>query len=111
MAKHYSNLEAVPYDLRLLEKDTENVYKTIAILAKRANQISQKQKEELNAKLADFAPVNDNLEEFYENKEQIELSVQYEKLPKPSSLALTEFLNDEIYFKEPELDTNTNSLD
>jgi len=80
-------------------------------MAKRANQISQTLKEELHAKLADFVPLNDNLEEFYENKEQIEVSVQYEKMPKPSSLALNEFLNDEIYFKEPEPEQIIKGLD
>ncbi len=84
-----------------LSKDTGNVYESIAIMSKRANQISERLKEELSKKLEDFASYTDNLEEIFENREQIEISRYYEKLPKPSLIAIKEFLNGEIYFRRP----------
>ena len=69
-------------------KETGNVYESVAIISKRANQISVKLKEELNSKLAEFATTVDNLEEVFENREQIEISKYYERLPKPTILAI-----------------------
>ena len=73
-------------------------------MSKRANQISQKMKEDLSKKLKEFASTNDNLEETFENREQIEISRYYEKLPKPSLMAADEFLHHDIYFRNPAKD-------
>ncbi|MEA2042134.1 MAG: DNA-directed RNA polymerase subunit omega [Bacteroidota bacterium] len=81
---------------------TGNVYEAIAIMAKRADQISSDIKEELNRKLEEFASYTDNLEEVFENREQIEISKFYERLPKSTLIAEEEMLNDEIYFRRPE---------
>lgn len=91
----------VTRDLRDLDKKTDNIYESIVIISKRANQIAVDVKEELNGKLAEFATTNDNLEEVFENREQIEISKHYERLPKPSLVAVDEFLNDKIYFRNP----------
>ncbi len=88
-------------DVRLLDKDTKNIYESIVVIAKRANQISTDLKEELNSKLAEFTTSNDNLEEIFENREQIEISKTYEKMPKPSLLATQEFLEHKIYSRNP----------
>lgn len=80
---------------------TGNIYETVAILSKRANQIAAEIKEELNKKIEDFATNNDGLEEVCENKEQIEIAKFYERLPKPTLIAVHEFLHNEIYFKNP----------
>ena len=72
------------------------------VIAKRANQISVEIKQELNRKLEEFAYYTDNLEEVFENREQIEISKYYERLPKPTLIATQEFLDDEIYFRIPE---------
>lgn len=91
----------VTRDLRNLDKNTENIYESIVIISKRANQISSDIKEELHSKLADFATVNDNLEEVFENREQIEISKHYERMPKPTLLAIDSFMKDEIYYRNP----------
>jgi DNA-directed RNA polymerase subunit K/omega len=84
-----------------LNSPTENIYESVAILAKRANQIGLEIKEELDSKIDEFATPTDNLEEVFENREQIELAKFYEHLPKPSLIATNEFLNDQIYFRNP----------
>jgi DNA-directed RNA polymerase subunit K/omega len=81
--------------------ETGNVYESIAIISKRANQIAVKLKEELNGKLAEFATTVDNLEEVFENREQIEISKHYERLPKPTNLAVEEFLEGKVHFQTP----------
>ena len=78
---------------------TENVYESIVVISKRANQISATIKEELNSKLQEFASSNDNLEEVFENREQIEISKYYERMPKPTLLSTQEFLEDKIYHR------------
>jgi len=85
-------------------KDTGNVYEAVSIISKRANQISVKIKEELNSKLAEFATTVDNLEEVFENREQIEISKYYERMPKPTNLAVEEFLEGKVMFRRPEED-------
>ena len=85
-------------------KDTGNVYEAVSIISKRANQISVKIKEELNSKLAEFATTVDNLEEVFENREQIEISKYYERMPKPTNLAVEEFLEGKVFFRRPEED-------
>jgi len=81
-------------------KDTGNIYESVAIIGKRANQISQQIKDDLSKKLAEFASYNDSLDEVFENREQIEISRYYEKLPKPSLLATQEFIEDKVYWRE-----------
>lgn len=80
-------------------KETGNVYESVAIISKRARQISAKVKEELNSKLAEFASTVDNLEEIFENREQIEISRFYERMPKPTNLATEEFLEGELTYR------------
>ncbi len=86
-------------NMKELSAEVGNVYETLMIIAKRANQISVELKEELNRKLQDFASVSDNLEEIFENREQIEISKFYERLPKPVLIALQEFAEDRIYHR------------
>ncbi len=83
-------------DLRTMVGD-ENVYEAVTVIAKRANQISVEIKSELEKKLAEFAPYTDNLEEVFENREQIEISRFYEKLPKPTLIATEEYINGQIH--------------
>lgn len=82
-------------------EDTNNIYESVAIIAKRANQIGIDIKQELNKKLSEFASYNDSLEEVYENREQIEISRYYEKLPKPTLYATQEFLENKVYYRDP----------
>ncbi len=91
----------VTRDLRELDVKTDNIYESIVIISKRANQISNNIKEELHQKLSEFASANDNLEEVFENREQIEISKHYEKLPKPTLVAIQEFLEDKVYYRNP----------
>lgn len=92
---------AVTRQKDLFYKDTGNIYETVAILAKRANQISLEIKEELNKKISEFSSASDNLEEVFENREQIEIAKYYERLPKSTLLAVHEFLHEQIYFRNP----------
>ena len=89
----------VTRDINQLTEPVGNVYETVAIIAKRANQISAGIKKELDAKLQDFSIPQDNLEETFENKEQIEISRQYERLPKPSLMATQEFIDGELVYR------------
>ncbi|WP_157569412.1 DNA-directed RNA polymerase subunit omega [Mucilaginibacter arboris] len=91
----------VTRDLRDLDKTTDNIYESIVVMSKRANQISNNIKEELSQKLSEFTSSNDNLEEVFENREQIEISKHYEKMPKPSLIAVQEFLEGKIYYRNP----------
>ncbi|MFM2206647.1 MAG: hypothetical protein RL213_622 [Bacteroidota bacterium] len=88
-------------NLRDYDKETGNVYESLVIISKRANQISSELKEELNAKLSEFNTASDNLEEIFENREQIEISKYYERLPKPTLIALNEFQDKKIYHRNP----------
>ncbi len=93
-----------PKNLFDLKEKTGNLYESIAIIAKRANQINITIKEELHNKLEEFASHTDSLEEIHENKEQIEISKAYERMPNPSLLASQEFMEDKIYFRKNEED-------
>jgi DNA-directed RNA polymerase subunit K/omega len=93
-----SNVE--PKKLSDLKEKTGNLYESIAIIAKRANQINISIKEELHNKLEEFASHTDSLEEIHENKEQIEISRAYERMPNSALLATTEFLDDKVYFRK-----------
>jgi len=87
-----------------ITKPTGNIYESLVIVGKRARQISSTIKEELNGKLAEFASSVDNLEEIFENREQIEISKFYERMPKPSTVATEEFLEDELNYRLPDLE-------
>lgn len=91
----------VTHNLMDFCEGTDNIYESIAIISKRSNQISVKMKEDLSKKLKEFASGNDNLEETFENREQIEISRYYEKLPKATLIAADEFLNGKVYFRNP----------
>ncbi|MBQ7442359.1 MAG: DNA-directed RNA polymerase subunit omega [Bacteroidaceae bacterium] len=91
----------VTRDVLDLCEETGNIYESVAIIAKRANQISADLKVELSKKLQEFASTNDNLDEVFENREQIEISRFYEKLPKPSLIATQEFIDGKIYYRNP----------
>ena len=82
------------------DHETGNVYKSIKVIARRANQIAAELKSELNRKLQDFSSPTDTMEETFENREQIEISSYYERLPKPVIIATEEYLDDEIYFRD-----------
>ncbi|WP_248723411.1 DNA-directed RNA polymerase subunit omega [Seonamhaeicola sp. ML3] len=97
-------VNTVTYDRNQVDEPTENIYESISIIARRAEQINTEIKKELIDKLEEFATYNDSLEEIFENKEQIEVSKFYEKLPKPHALAIQEWLTDKIYFRNTEQD-------
>ena len=92
----------VTRNLDMMTKDTGNIYETVIVVSRRANQISVEIKQELNKKLEEFASYSDNLEEVFENREQIEISKFYERLPKPSLIALQELEENKIFFRNPE---------
>lgn len=100
--KGQAELTTVTRDTRTLEDHTGNMYETLNIISRRANQIQTKLKEELNEKMEEFTSHTDNLEEVFENREQIEISRHYEKLPKPTALAYQEWLEEDIYFRNPD---------
>ena len=106
--KSKAPVSTITFDRLKIEEPTNNIYEAISIMAKRANQISQELKRELVEKLEEFATHNDSLEEVFENKEQIEVSRFYEKLPKPTAIAVQEWLDGEIYFRKPEEEENEN---
>jgi DNA-directed RNA polymerase subunit K/omega len=99
--KTNAEVSTITRDFSTLDAQTANIYESLAVIAKRANQVSAEMKEELTSKLAEFASSTDNLEEVFENREQIEISKFYERLPKPASISIQEFLEDKIYFKNP----------
>lgn len=92
-------------DMGELADKTGNIYESVSIISQRARQITVNVKEELNSKLAEFASTVDNLEEIFENREQIEISKFYERMPKPTSLAIDEFLEDKVMFRLRDQDT------
>ena len=102
MANYKSSTNTtITRDLVNFEEKTGNIYETLAVLAKRANHISLDLKEELTDKLSEFASISDNLEEIFENREQIEISKHYERLPKSSLIAIQEYLDGKIYHRNP----------
>lgn len=90
------------YDRNIIDKSTDNIYEAISIISKRSEQINSDIRTELIDKLEEFATYNDSLEEIFENKEQIEVSKFYEKLPKAQAIAVEEWLDNKIYFRKPE---------
>ena len=93
-------------DLREMEDAVGNVYETIVVLSKRSNQINSELKEELSQKLDEFASTTDNLEEIFENREQIEVSRFYERLPKPGAIAIQELEFETLFWRQPETEEN-----
>jgi len=99
--KSNAPLSTITWDAQKMSAQTDNIYETVMIIGKRANQIGVEMKEELNKKLQEFASYTDNLEEVFENREQIEISKFYERLPKPSLLAAQEFSDGKVYYRNP----------
>ncbi|WP_296700064.1 DNA-directed RNA polymerase subunit omega [Algoriphagus sp.] len=95
------NPSIITRDLDKIAEQTGNLYESLHIVGQRAKQISSTLKEELNNKLSEFASTVDNLEEVFENKEQIEISKFYERMPKPSTMAMEEFMEGKIYHRYP----------
>ena len=96
-----SNASITSRDVDKLAATTGNIYESVAVISKRARQISSKMKDELNSKLAEFASTVDNLEEIFENREQIEISKHYERMPKASLIAIDEFIHGKVYHRNP----------
>lgn len=97
-----SKASIVTRDVDNIAQPTGNLYQSVAVISKRARQLSTKIREELSSKLAEFASTVDNLEEVFENREQIEISKFYERMPKPTAVATEEFLEGEIRYRMPE---------
>ena len=102
--KSNAPLNTVTRDMIELSEDTGNVYETVCIMAKRANQIAAQMKEDLDKKLQEFTTINDNLEEINENREQIEISRFYERLPKPTLIATQEYVDHKLFFRKSNKD-------
>ena len=99
--KSNAPLSTITWDTQEMSSPTGNIYETVMIIGKRANQIGVEMKEELNKKLQEFASYTDNLEEVFENREQIEISKFYERLPKASLLGAQEYVEGKIYYRNP----------
>lgn len=99
--KTNASTNTVTRNLMELCEDTGNIYETVSIIGKRANQIAAEMKNDLSKKLQEFASYNDNLEEVFENREQIEISRYYEKLPKPTLIAAQEYIEGKVYYRNP----------
>lgn len=97
-----AELSTITYDKDKIEEKVGSIYEAIVIMGKRAEQINAEIRSELHGKLDEFAVHNSTLEEVFENREQIEISKHYEKLPKPTSIAIEEWINEEIYFRKTE---------
>lgn len=97
-----AELSTITYDRNKIEENVGSIYEAIVIMGKRAEQINAEVRTELHNKLDEFAVHNATLEEVFENREQIEISKHYEKMPKPTSIAIAEWLNDDIYYRKTE---------
>ena len=104
LKKTNAPVTTVTYDRNVVDASTNNIYEAIAVISKRAEQINTDIRRELVDKLEEFATYNDSLEEIFENKEQIEVSKFYEKLPKPHALAVQEWLDNKIYYRNTDDD-------
>lgn len=100
MNKTQANPSIITRDTDKIAAVTGNVYESVFVISQRARQISSKTKEELQAKLSEFASTVDNLEEVFENREQIEISKYYERLPKPTSMAIDEFMEGKVNYRD-----------
>ena len=110
MASQQLNSSLITRDNDKIAETTGNIYESLVIISKRARQIASNQKEELSSKLAEFASSVDNLEEIFENREQIEISKFYERLPKPTTTSTNEFIDDELNFRLPDEENNEESF-
>lgn len=106
-----TDVNAVTRNIEDFTEGTGNVYETVVVLSKRANQIGAELKEELNQKISEFATTTDNLEEVFENREQIEIAKYFEHLPKPTLIAVQEYLNNEIYIRNPNKEEETETAE
>jgi len=102
--KSNAPLNTVTRDLVELAEPTGNIYETVCIIGKRSNQIAAEMRHDLEKKLQEFASLNDSLEEVSENREQIEISRYYEKLPKPTLIATQEYVDGKLYYRNPSKD-------
>jgi len=109
--KSKAPVTTITRNLNELDTKTDNIYETVMVITKRANQIGSDMKQELNRKLEEFANYTDNLEEVFENREQIEISKFYERLPKPTLIATQEFADGEIYWRDPHSKAESNPPD
>lgn len=109
--KSTAPLNTMTWDTVKLSEKTGNIYEMVNIMTKRANQISLDLKDELSKKLQEFASYTDNLEEVFENREQIEISRFYERLPKPVSIAALEYAQDKLYYRRPVVDKLTERIE
>jgi DNA-directed RNA polymerase subunit K/omega len=100
--KSNAPVTTITRNLDSLNNGTDNIYETVIVVSRRSNQISVEMKQELNKKLEEFASYTDNLEEVFENREQIEISKFYERLPKPTLIALQEFEESKVFFRNPD---------
>ena len=107
LKKSNAPVNTVTYNRNQIDTETGNIYEAISIISKRATQINTDIKKELIEKLDEFATYNDSLEEIFENKEQIEVSKFYERLPKPHALAVQEWLDDKIYHRNTKADSDS----
>lgn len=103
-----SKASIITRDMDNIAKPSGNIYQSVAVISKRARQLSTTIREELSGKLAEFASTVDNLEEVFENREQIEISKFYERMPKPSTIAIEEFLDHQIRYRVPEQEEEEN---
>lgn len=110
LKKSNAPVNTITIDKNLIDQPTNNIYEAISIISKRANQINTDIKKELLEKLDEFATYNDSLEEIFENKEQIEVSKFYERLPKPHALAIQEWIDNKIYHRNTQADSGTESF-
>lgn len=101
-----AEISTITYDKDKIEEKVGSIYEAIVIIGKRAEQINAEIRSELHEKLDEFAVHNSSLEEVFENREQIEISKHYEKLPKPTSIAIEEWLDEDIYFRKTEESNN-----
>jgi DNA-directed RNA polymerase subunit K/omega len=108
--KSNAPVTTVTRNLDSLTQDTGNIYETVIIVSRRSNQISVEMKQELNKKLEEFASYTDNLEEVFENREQIEISKFYERLPKPTLIALQELEEGKIFYRNPDSGTSKSKV-
>jgi len=103
-----SKASIITRDMDNIAKPSGNIYQSVAVISKRARQLSTTIREELSGKLAEFASTVDNLEEVFENREQIEISKFYERMPKPTTIAIEEFLDQQIRYRVPEQEEEEN---
>lgn len=106
--KYKTTSTTITRDVREFDDKTGNIYETVAMLAKRSDQISSEMKRELNKKIEEFVSSTDSVDEIYENREQIEVVRYYEQLPKPTLIAIQEYLNGELYYRNPDKERMVN---